>query len=181
MWTKNILWVLGKLLLPHFRTGIERFTPQPLFEKYNYGTTIFSPLAASLLTGSCPLLHLYVYSIPFLPLTRFNPSFGNPGKYNDGNIPSDSRLATSKNDWVQDYRSKFETPETQSKLEKVKRLTAIANELGVTTSQLALAWTAKNPHVSCFSYLPIHSTTVFIIIWHTCWLTDQNVLLRYRQ
>ncbi|KAF8309420.1 putative potassium channel beta subunit protein [Clavulina sp. PMI_390] len=92
----------------------------PLFEKYNYGTTIFSPLAASFLTG----------------------------KYNDGNIPPDSRLATSTNQWVQGVVERFQTPEVKAKIEKVKQLTAIAEELGVTTSQLALAWTATNPHVS---------------------------------
>lgn len=92
----------------------------PLFEKYNFGTTVFSPLAASLLTG----------------------------KYNSGQIPADSRLATSTNDWVKGAKAKFAEAETQAKIEKVKQLTAIADELGVTTSQLALAWTAKNPHVS---------------------------------
>lgn len=78
------------------------------------------------------------------------------GKYNNGQIPTDSRLATSTNDWVKGLKAKLADPDMQAKIEQVKQLTAIADEMGVTTSQLALAWTAKNPHVCgpvlhCFS------------------------------
>ena len=77
-------------------------------------------------------------------------------KYNNGQIPADSRLATSTNDWVKASKAKFAEPETVAKIEKVKQLTVIADELGVTTSQLALAWTAKNPHVrELFSFLVV--------------------------
>lgn len=70
------------------------------------------------------------------------------GKYNDGIIPSDSRFATSQNDWVKFQLTKFSAPEIQNKIAKVRELTEIANELGVRTAQLALAWIAKNPCVS---------------------------------
>ncbi len=36
----------------------------------------------------------------------------------------------------------------QKNIEKVKRLTKIANDLGATMAQLAIAWILKNPHVS---------------------------------
>lgn len=36
----------------------------------------------------------------------------------------------------------------QAKIKKVKELTKIAERLGGTTTQLALAWAAKNPNVS---------------------------------
>lgn len=61
------------------------------------------------------------------------------GKYNKG-IPKDSRAAL--NDWL---KSRMEDKE---KLEKVAALEPIANELGATMSQLALAWCLKNPFVS---------------------------------
>lgn len=63
------------------------------------------------------------------------------GKYNEG-IPADSRLAIEgfdwlKNRWIQD-----------AKLAKVKQLTQLANELGVSLAALAIAWTIKNPNVT---------------------------------
>jgi aryl-alcohol dehydrogenase-like predicted oxidoreductase len=42
----------------------------------------------------------------------------------------------------------LQTDEGKAKIEKVKKLTTIAERLGGNTSQLALAWTAKNPNVS---------------------------------
>lgn len=63
------------------------------------------------------------------------------GKYNEG-IPADSRLAIEgfdwlKNRWIQD-----------AKLAKVKQLTQLADELGVSLAALAIAWTIKNPNVT---------------------------------
>lgn len=63
------------------------------------------------------------------------------GKYNNG-IPEGSRLAIEgfdwlKNRWIQD-----------AKLEKVKKLGLLANEMGVSLAALAIAWTIKNPHVT---------------------------------
>lgn len=63
------------------------------------------------------------------------------GKYNEG-IPADSRLAIEgfdwlKNRWIQD-----------AKLAKVKQLTQLAGELGVSLAALAIAWTIKNPNVT---------------------------------
>lgn len=61
------------------------------------------------------------------------------GKYNQG-IPEGSRAAL--NDWLQ------EDVTNKEKLAKVQGLEPIANELGCTLSQLALAWCLKNPYVS---------------------------------
>ncbi|KAF8311644.1 putative potassium channel beta subunit protein [Clavulina sp. PMI_390] len=92
----------------------------PVLEKYKYGTTIWSPLAGSLLTG----------------------------KYNDGVIPPDSRFASNAGIYFKGDPDKLQSERMQTSIAKVKQLTAIATELGATTAQLALAWTAKNPHVS---------------------------------
>lgn len=62
------------------------------------------------------------------------------GKYNQG-IPKDSRMSLKGFEWLQ----KSLTPD---KIEKVKKIGAVANELGCTSAQLALAWCLKNPHVS---------------------------------
>ena len=66
------------------------------------------------------------------------------GKYNDG-IPDDSRMALESYGWLRDM---LNSEEGQSRLEKVRELTKIADELGATMAQLALAWVLKNPNVS---------------------------------
>jgi voltage-dependent potassium channel beta subunit len=63
------------------------------------------------------------------------------GKYNDG-IPEGSRATLAGYDWL---RQHVITPE---RVEKVKQLVPIADGLGCTLAQLALAWCLKNPNVS---------------------------------
>lgn len=98
----------------------ERFEVEyaPLFNQFQYGTTIWSPLASGLLTG----------------------------KYNNG-IPEGSRLHSNKDNF-QGTIKELESPEGKAKIEKVKKLTVIAEKLGGSASQLALAWAAKNETVS---------------------------------
>lgn len=68
------------------------------------------------------------------------------GKYNDG-IPEDSRFATNKA-FFESTVKELKSPAGQAKIEKVKKLTAIAEKLGGTATHLALAWAAKNENVS---------------------------------
>ena len=93
-----------------------------LYSGLGLGLTIWSPLAAGVLTG----------------------------KYNAG-VPKDSRLALPgtkgcaptlcrKAEEAKDYMP--------SLVEAVKKLQPIAEELKATTAQLALAWCAHNPNVS---------------------------------
>jgi voltage-dependent potassium channel beta subunit len=63
------------------------------------------------------------------------------GKYNDG-IPEGSRASLQGYEWL---RNSAVTPE---RIEKVKQLKPIADELGCTTAQMALAWCLANPNVS---------------------------------
>ncbi|PWN46312.1 putative potassium channel beta subunit protein [Ceraceosorus guamensis] len=94
----------------------------PLYKKYGYGLTTWSPLESGLLTG----------------------------KYNDiaqGKIPDGSRYQT-KADTFTDTIAKLKTPEGQAKIEKVKGLTKIAESLGTSVAILSLAWAASNPNVS---------------------------------
>ena len=66
------------------------------------------------------------------------------GKYNDG-IPDGTRITLDGYEWL---RERFESDEAQQDIKKVKQMTPIADELGCTMAQLALAWCLKNPHVS---------------------------------
>ncbi len=66
------------------------------------------------------------------------------GKYNDG-IPEDSRATLEGYEWL---RKRFTDKEAQEQIQKVIKLSKVANELSCTTAQLALAWCLLNPHVS---------------------------------
>ena len=98
----------------------ERFEVEyaPLFKQFEYGTTIWSPLASGLLTG----------------------------KYNDG-IPEGSRYANHK-EFFSNSVNELQTESGKAKIEKVRKLTKIAERLGGNCTQLALAWAASNPNVS---------------------------------
>ena len=63
------------------------------------------------------------------------------GKYNDG-VPPDSRATLKGYEWLS------ERVLDADKLRPVRALAPIAQELGCTLAQLALAWCLKNPHVS---------------------------------
>jgi voltage-dependent potassium channel beta subunit len=66
------------------------------------------------------------------------------GKYNDG-IPEGSRLDTEGYEWL---RRRLESEHGQWQIERVKMLMPVADELGCSMAQLALAWCLKNPNVS---------------------------------
>lgn len=73
-------------------------------------------------------------------LTTFSPLFNGAltGKYDDG-IPEDSRA--SRNDGLKDRL-------TEEFLAKVRALKPIADDLGITRAQLAVAWILRNPEVA---------------------------------
>ncbi|KAM0789274.1 hypothetical protein ACM66B_000115 [Microbotryomycetes sp. NB124-2] len=83
-----------------------------------YGSTIWSPLESGLLTG----------------------------KYDQG-VPDDSRFATNKEFFANTVKE-LESEAGKAKLEKVRKLKAVADKLGTDRASLAIAWTMKNPHVS---------------------------------
>jgi voltage-dependent potassium channel beta subunit len=66
------------------------------------------------------------------------------GKYNNG-IPVGSRLDLEGYDWL---RERYNSQEGQCMIEKVRRLGSVADQLGCSVAQLAIAWCLKNPNVS---------------------------------
>jgi voltage-dependent potassium channel beta subunit len=84
-----------------------------IFNTVGMGTTIWSPLAAGLLSG----------------------------KYNEG-IPEGSRFALQGFDWLKDRWM------AEDKIGKVKKLAALAKQLGIPLPALSIAWCIKNPHVT---------------------------------
>ena len=63
------------------------------------------------------------------------------GKYNEG-IPEGSRLSITGFDWLKERWLQDE------KLKKVKQLSELAKQLGVSLATLAIAWTISNPNVT---------------------------------
>jgi voltage-dependent potassium channel beta subunit len=78
-----------------------------------------------------------------LGLTTFSPlaSGALTGKYLDG-LPAGSRASLPGYDWLRDELS------DERRTAAVRRLKGLADELGCSLAQLAIAWCAKNPHVS---------------------------------
>jgi voltage-dependent potassium channel beta subunit len=66
------------------------------------------------------------------------------GKYNDG-IPEGSRLSLEDYQWL---KERLLSEEGQSRIEKVRQLQPIADDLGCSMATLALAWCLRNPQVS---------------------------------
>lgn len=63
------------------------------------------------------------------------------GKYLNG-MPEGARLSYDNFGWLRDRWLQ------EGKIEKLKKLVALAGELGVSLSSLAIAWTVKNPNVT---------------------------------
>lgn len=92
-----------------------------LYEAHGLGLTVFSPLKGGVLTG----------------------------KYNDTTTPPPgSRLAESEDGYVKGLRKTVGDDTWEQQLKQTAALKPIAEELGVSTAQLALAWILKNPNIS---------------------------------
>jgi voltage-dependent potassium channel beta subunit len=63
------------------------------------------------------------------------------GKYLDG-VPEGSRATLPGYEWLRDLLT------SPARNDQVRALAGIADELGATLAQLAIAWCARNPHVS---------------------------------
>jgi voltage-dependent potassium channel beta subunit len=87
-----------------------------------------------------------LYDTIGLGTTTFSPLYFGilTGKYNDG-IPADSRASLPGYEWV---RENVESERGQQQIAKVRQLMPIAEGLGATMSQLAIAWCLRNPRVS---------------------------------
>ncbi len=66
------------------------------------------------------------------------------GKYNEG-IPEDSRASLEGYEWL---KERFESKKAQKQIGKVSQLMDMADSLGCSVAQLAIAWCLTNPNVS---------------------------------
>lgn len=90
--------------------------------------------------------YLPLYETMGLGTTIFSPLKSGvlTGKYNTG-VPDGSRLSLQGYEWLKEI---LLSEEGLRNIDKVKKLTKIAEELGISMSSLALAWAVKNPNVS---------------------------------
>jgi voltage-dependent potassium channel beta subunit len=90
--------------------------------------------------------YIHLYEGIGLGTTIFSPLASGmlTGKYNQG-IPEGTRATLEGYEWL---RKHFTDQTAIERLGKVARLIPIAQEIGATMAQLALAWTLKNPNVS---------------------------------
>jgi voltage-dependent potassium channel beta subunit len=95
---------------------------QRLYKRVGLGLTTFSPLKCGLLSG------------------KYNDALNGP--------PPGSRFSESKDKFAEFMRGQYGGEEWRGNVEKVAKLKPIAEKLGVTQSQLALAWCLKNKNVS---------------------------------
>lgn len=133
--------------------GTSQWSAQQLSEAYGLARQ-YNLIPPTMEQPQYSMLHRDKVEREFLPLyetmglgtTTFSPLYFGilTGKYNDG-IPTDSRANLAGYEWMRDN---IESEEGQANLEKVRRLTPIAEGLGTTMSQLAIAWCLRNPHVS---------------------------------
>jgi voltage-dependent potassium channel beta subunit len=90
--------------------------------------------------------YLFLYEDAGIGLTTWSPLASGvlTGKYNN-EIPEDSRLNLENFTWLQ---STISSEEGKKKIEKVKKLTILAKEFGLTSTQLSLLWCLQNKQVS---------------------------------
>ncbi|KAF2006335.1 Aldo/keto reductase [Amniculicola lignicola CBS 123094] len=95
---------------------------QRLYTRLGIGLTTFSPLKFGLLSG------------------KYNDSADAP--------PAGSRFAEGKDRFVSGMRNSYGNEDWKEMIGQATKLKPIADKLGVSQSQLSLAWCLKNPNVS---------------------------------
>jgi voltage-dependent potassium channel beta subunit len=90
--------------------------------------------------------YVHLYTEIGLGTTIFSPLASGllTGKYNSG-IPQGTRVSLKGYEWLLED---FTNEQAKQNIEKVKQLMPIASELGISISQMSLAWCLKNPNVS---------------------------------
>jgi aryl-alcohol dehydrogenase-like predicted oxidoreductase len=113
-------------------------------ERYNLiGPTMEQPQYNMLHRDKVEVEYDQIYKTVGLGTTIWSPLGSGilTGKYNDGMAES-TRLSMDGMEWLKDKSL------VEENLEKVRKLTVLANEIGTTMPKLAIAWCLKNENVS---------------------------------
>ncbi len=146
VWAMNDIVSAGKALY----WGTSEWPPEALFEAYEVAEhhhlrkpVMEQPQYNVLARTRVEEEYLPVIERYGLGLTTWSPLASGllTGKYLDG-VPETSRGALAGYEWLTEYLTDAATNS------KVRAFTEIADDLGCTPSQLAIAWCARNPLVS---------------------------------
>ncbi len=146
VWSMHNLIQQGKILY----WGTSEWSAQEIMEAHMVaqqyhliGPTMEQPQYNMLVRDKVEVEYAQIYKTVGLGTTIWSPLASGvlTGKYNNG-IPEGARFSMGQYDRIK------ERILTEENIEKVKQLGAIAQEAGLSLPQLAIAWCAKNPHVT---------------------------------
>jgi voltage-dependent potassium channel beta subunit len=146
VWAMNTLIQQGKILYwgTSEWSGVEIMEAHRVAQEFKLiGPTMEQPQYNLFERYKVEKEYLPIYDFVGLGTTIWSPLASGllTGKYNNG-IPENSRLALEDMGWLKDRLM------VDDKIKKVKQLTELARELGVSTASLSIAWCIKNPHVT---------------------------------
>jgi len=146
VWAMNTLIQQGKILYwgTSEWSGVEIMEAHRVAQQYKLiGPTMEQPQYNLFERDKVEKEFINIYDFVGLGTTIWSPLASGllTGKYNNG-IPENSRLALGEMSWLKDRLM------VDDKIEKVKKLSDLATELGITTASLSIAWCIKNPHVT---------------------------------
>ena len=146
VWTMHNLIQQGKILYwgTSEWSGVEIMEAHRIAQRYGLiGPTVEQPQYHLLERNKMENEYLMVFKTVGMGTTTWSPLASGllSGKYNDG-IPEGSRFALTGFDWLKDRWMQ------ESFLDKAKKLSQLSQELGITMSQLSIAWCISNPNVT---------------------------------
>lgn len=146
VWTMHNLIQQGKILYwgTSMWSGAEIMEAHRVAQQYSLiGPTMEQPQYNMFERFKMEMDYLPVFQNVGLGTTIWSPLAAGflTGKYNEG-IPEGSRLSIKGFDWLKERWLQEE------KLKKVKQLSDLAKQLGVSLATLAIAWTISNPNVT---------------------------------
>lgn len=146
VWTMHNLIQQGKVLY----WGTSEWSAQEIMEAHMVarqhnliGPTMEQPQYNMLTRDKFEVEYSQIYKTVGLGTTIWSPLASGvlTGKYNDG-FPDDTRLGIAGLEWLKDSTL------AEANLDRVRKMTEFAKELGTTMALLALAWCLKNDNVS---------------------------------
>jgi len=146
VWTMHQLIMQGKILY----WGTSEWSAQEIMEAHRVaaqhnliGPIVEQPQYNMLHRDKIEVEYSQIYKTVGLGTTIWSPLASGilTGKYNDGFI-ADTRLGRDELNWLK------ELIYTKENIEKVKKLTILAMDLGLTMAQLAILWCNANPNVT---------------------------------
>jgi voltage-dependent potassium channel beta subunit len=146
VWAMNTLIQQGKILYwgTSEWSGVEIMEAHRVAQQYKLiGPTMEQPQYNLFERSKMENEYLMVFKTVGLGTTIWSPLASGllTGKYNNG-IPEGSRLGLEGFDWLKERWM------IDEKINKVKELASVANELGVSLPSLSIAWCIKNPNVT---------------------------------